>query len=99
MRPGEPLAVPDGSRATDAKYVRREAIYLNVMSAERLFRKKGSDPFFWGIDLHANNSLIPLLDEQDLTCCEKRLPGELVQICAVLQPCRGEPAGCSESPP
>lgn len=61
-------------------------------------KEESTMTLYWRIDLHANNSLISLLDEQDLTCYEKRLPGELVQICAALQPYRGELAGCSESP-
>jgi hypothetical protein len=65
MRPGEALAVPDGSRATDAKYVRREGIYLNVMSAERLFRKKGSDPFFFPACAPAFGAL----NARDVSCC------------------------------
>ena len=33
-----------------------------------------------GIDLHANNSVVVVLDEEDQVVYQKRLPNELAQI-------------------
>lgn len=49
---------------------------------------------YCGIDLHANNSVISLLDEQDKVLFEKRLPNKLPRILAVLEPYRSELSGC-----
>ena len=49
---------------------------------------------YCGIDLHANNSVIAVLDEQDKTCYEKRLPNDLALILGVLQPYRADLQGC-----
>ena len=49
---------------------------------------------YCGIDLHANNSVIAVLDEQDKVLLERRLPNELSQILEVLVPYRSELAGC-----
>ncbi len=49
---------------------------------------------YCGIDLHANNSVIAVLDERDKVLLERRLPNELSQILEVLVPYRSELAGC-----
>ena len=49
---------------------------------------------YCGIDLHANNSVIAVLDEQDKALFEKRLPNELAQIVGALQPYRSGLVGC-----
>ncbi len=41
---------------------------------------------YGGIDLHSNNSVLTLLDEQDQTVYEKRLPNDLGNILSVLSP-------------
>lgn len=41
---------------------------------------------YGGIDLHSNNVMISLIDEQDQLICEKRLPNDLTSICAHLAP-------------
>jgi len=41
---------------------------------------------YGGIDLHSNNSVVALLDEQDHTVYEKRLPNDLAMILSGLSP-------------
>jgi hypothetical protein len=43
-------------------------------------------PLYGGIDLHANNSVIVLLDEQDQVIYQKRLPNQLPIILDQLGP-------------
>jgi len=40
---------------------------------------------YCGIDLHSNNSVVSVLDEQDRTVFAKRLPNDLQAIVAALQ--------------
>ena len=49
---------------------------------------------YCGIDLHANNSVLAVMDEQDKALYEKRLPNELPQILGALEPYRQDLAGC-----
>lgn len=42
-----------------------------------------------GIDLHSNNSVLLMLDEQDHTVFAKRLPNDLAAIIAALRSCAG----------
>ena len=49
---------------------------------------------YCGIDLHANNSVVAVLDEQDQVQYERRLPNELSAIKDSLQPYRDELAAC-----
>ena len=49
---------------------------------------------YCGIDLHANNSVIAVLDERDKAVFEKRLPNELDRIQAALQPYQPDLVGC-----
>lgn len=49
---------------------------------------------YCGIDLHANNRVIAVLDEQDKVIYEKRLPNELLHIVDALQPFQAELTGC-----
>jgi hypothetical protein len=39
-----------------------------------------------GIDLHSNNSIVVVTDEQDRIVAEKRLPNELKKILDFLEP-------------
>ena len=46
-----------------------------------------------GIDLHSNNSVVSVTDEEDKVVAEKRLPNDLAKILAFLLPWRGTLAG------
>jgi hypothetical protein len=39
-----------------------------------------------GIDLHSNNSVVTVTDDEDRVVAEKRLPNELTTILAFLSP-------------
>ena len=43
-----------------------------------------------GIDLHSNNSVVTVTDEEDRVVAEKRLPNDIVKIIGFLQPWRDE---------
>ncbi len=49
---------------------------------------------YCGIDLHANNSVVAVLDEHDRTVYERRLANDLATILDVLRGYQGELAGC-----
>lgn len=49
---------------------------------------------YCGIDLHANNSVVAVLGENDETYYEKRLANDLSTIIAVLQPYQAALSGC-----
>ena len=46
-----------------------------------------------GIDLHSNNSVVTVTDEEDRVVAEKRLPNDLAKILGLLMPWREEMAG------
>lgn len=46
-----------------------------------------------GIDLHSNNSVVTVTDEDDRVVAERRLPNDLAKIIGFLQPWRTELAG------
>jgi hypothetical protein len=46
-----------------------------------------------GIDLHSNNSVVTVTDDEDRVAAEKRLPNELSMILAFLLPWREKRAG------
>lgn len=46
-----------------------------------------------GIDLHSNNSVVTVMDEEDRVVAEKRLPNDLAKIVGLLMPWREELAG------
>ena len=48
---------------------------------------------FSGIDLHSNNSVVVVSDEEDRIVYQKRLPNNLEQIRAALAPYRDELVG------
>ncbi|TRZ55180.1 MAG: IS110 family transposase [Rhodocyclaceae bacterium] len=48
---------------------------------------------YCGIDLHSNNSVVTVLDEEDRVVAEKRLPNDLVKILGLLAPWQDELAG------
>jgi hypothetical protein len=50
-------------------------------------------PLYGGIDLHANNSVIVLLNEQDEVIYQKRLPNNLTTIIEQLAPYNPELQG------
>lgn len=49
---------------------------------------------YCGIDLHANNSVVAIIDAQDGIRFEKRLPNALEAILSVLSGYAEELAGC-----
>src|SRR6516165_7709127 len=50
-------------------------------------------PLYGGIDLHANNRVVVLLNEQDQVVYEKRLPNHLPTVLDLLDPYRAEIMG------
>lgn len=48
---------------------------------------------YCGIDLHSNNSVVTVTDENDRVMVEKRLPNDLGTILGFLLPWRDELAG------
>jgi len=48
---------------------------------------------YCGIDLHSNNSLVSVLDEEDHVVAEKRVPNDLAKIIGLIEPWRAELAG------
>ena len=46
-----------------------------------------------GIDLHSNNCVVVVSDEEDHMCCEKRVPNDLAKVVALLEPFRAELVG------
>lgn len=46
-----------------------------------------------GIDLHANNCVVVVSDEEDRICCERRVPNELARVLALLEPFCADLAG------
>ncbi len=50
-------------------------------------------PLYGGIDLHANNSVVVLLNEQDQVIYQKRLPNDLPTILEPLAPYHAEIEG------
>ena len=52
-----------------------------------------SVPFLGGIDLHSNNNVIVLLDEQDQIVYQKRLPNHWEHIAQQLEPYQDRIAG------
>jgi transposase len=57
------------------------------------FDPKETDVKYSGIDLHSNNSVVIVSDEEDRMVFNKRLPNDLGQIRAALEPHREELAG------
>jgi len=49
---------------------------------------------YCGIDLHSNNNVVAVLDENDRTIYEKRLPNDLAMVIGVLNDYRTELAAC-----
>ena len=48
---------------------------------------------YGGIDLHSNNSVVTVIDEEDRVVVEKRLPNDLTKILGLLAPWQDELAG------
>lgn len=46
-----------------------------------------------GIDLHSNNCVVVIVDENDKVCCERRVANEASQVIALLEPFRSELKG------
>jgi transposase len=57
------------------------------------FDPKETDMKYCGIDLHSNNSVVIVSDEEDRIVFNQRLPNDLRQIGAVLEPHRAELVG------
>jgi transposase len=49
---------------------------------------------YCGIDLHANNSVVAVVDDQDKALFEKRLPNALATIVGALKPFHADLVGC-----
>jgi len=60
---------------------------------EMYFDPKETDMKYCGIDLHSNNSVVIVSDEEDRIVFSKRLPNDLGQIGAALEPHREDLAG------
>src|SRR6476620_6338479 len=41
-----------------------------------------------GIDLHSNNCVVAVIDDDDRVCCQKRVPNDLTKVVALLEPYR-----------
>ena len=48
---------------------------------------------YCGIDLHSNNSVVSVVDEEDHVVAEKRLPNDLEKIIGLIKPWQAELAG------
>lgn len=57
------------------------------------FNRREAEMKYSGIDLHSNNSVVTVTDEEDRVVAEKRLPNDLAKILALLSPWREELAG------
>jgi transposase len=57
------------------------------------FTRKEAEMKYCGIDLHSNNSVVVVSDEEDRIVLQKRLPNHLGQIRAALEPHQDELAG------
>lgn len=60
---------------------------------DKYFDPKEADMNYCGIDLHSNNSVVIVSDEEDRILYSKRLPNDLEQIRAALAPYREDLAG------
>ena len=57
------------------------------------FNQREAEGKYSGIDLHSNNSVVSVTDEEDRVVTEKRLPNDLAKIIGLLMPWRDELAG------
>src|SRR5258705_13686458 len=57
------------------------------------FDPKEAEMKYCGIDLHSNNSVVVVSDEEDRIVFNRRLPNDLAQILAALEPHQHELAG------
>jgi transposase len=48
---------------------------------------------YCGIDLHSNNSVVSVIDDEDHVVAEKRLPNDLEKIIGLMKPWQAELAG------
>ena len=55
--------------------------------------KEADMELYAGIDLHSNNSVVTVLDEEDRTVFAKRLPNDLAAIIGALRSCAGSVGG------
>lgn len=46
-----------------------------------------------GIDLHSNNCVVVVMDENDQVCCERRVANDMAQVIALLEPFRADLKG------
>ena len=49
---------------------------------------------YCGIDLHSNNSLISIIDDENRVVGERRLPNDLPTIVSYLMPYQADLVGC-----
>lgn len=57
------------------------------------FNQRETEMKYTGIDLHSNNCVVSVTDEEDRVVAEKRVPNELAKILDLLRPWREEMAG------
>jgi transposase len=57
------------------------------------FNQRETEMKYTGIDLHSNNCLVSVTDEEDRVIAERRVPNELPKILDLLKPWREEMAG------
>jgi transposase len=50
---------------------------------------------YCGIDLHSNNHVVVVIDEEDKRLYEKRLPNELSQTLKALEPFKDKLVSCA----
>lgn len=60
---------------------------INLLNQEAGMEK------YSGIDLHSNNCVVTVIDENDRVCCEKRVVNDLSTVIQVLSPYRDELVG------
>lgn len=63
------------------------------MSVRTDFNQQEAKIKYSGIDLHSNNSVVTVIDEEDRVLAEKRLPNDLTTIVEFLKPWQAELAG------
>ena len=63
------------------------------MSLRTCNNQREAETKYSGIDLHSNNSVVTVTDEEDRVVAEKRLPNDLAKILGLLAPWRDELVG------
>jgi transposase len=69
-------------------------VFIEVQTPMNNLKKETTVTLYCGIDLHANNSVISVIDERDAVIYEKRQPNNLQLIRETLEPFREELFAC-----